>query len=115
MPPFGCMKLHKTLFGSIVFDLSHAICHSDALTAPGDDPLDAPVLMGPKGRSVNISIAQKIATMAGRREVFKSGQGVVKGMKLLGERFGTGGKSAINWIDPLAHQYLHRLQATLKL
>ena len=102
----------QSLFWTIMFNLAFAVDLSDAVQTSTSDPLDAPVLMGPKGKVKTISRNQKhkIAAMASRAVVFKSGQSVVKGMNLVGKKLLASAKSANRWVCPLAFQYLHRLQ-----
>ena len=107
----------RVLFWTIVFNLAWAIDNSDELRSASDDPLDAPVLTGPKGKALKITSAQKfkVATMASKGDVFKTGQSVVKGMRLMGKKFIAGSKGANQWIDPLAMQFIHRIQMMFRL
>ena len=106
----------RELFWSIIFNLAHAIDDSEALLNCTDNPLDTPMLTGPRGRMLKVSnaVKHKIGELAAAGDVFKSGQGVTKGMEILGRRFGGKCKSANKWIDPLAFMYIHLLQRVFK-
>ena len=82
------------------------------LQSASTNPLDAPALIGPQGRVKAYSQAQKhtVAVMASHGAAFKSGQGVVKGMLALGRVWRGSAKAANKWINPLALQYLRRVQ-----
>ena len=103
---------HRSLFWGITFNIAFTIDRSEVLDIASEDPLDAPILVGPKGKARKVSSAMrfKVADMASRGEVFKSCNAVMKGMALLGKRFGLGTKGANKWVDPLCFQYLHAVQ-----
>ena len=106
----------QSLFWCILFNLGFAMEQSAELHESSANPLDCPVLVGPKGRVRKISNSQKykIASMASRGQVFHSPAAVIKGMNLLGKKFMASAKPANKWIDPLASKYLHRLQEVFR-
>ena len=106
-----------SLFCFIVFNLASAIEHASEIVGATDNPLDAPVFVGPKGEARKISggLKHKIASMAAQGHVFHSGAAVVAGMELLGKRFMACAKTGNKWSEPLAFQYLHTLPDTFRI
>ena len=107
----------QCLFWGLIFGLSLIINASGFITCSTDDPLDIPDYKGPKGRLMKISTIKKtkVAKIAARGDIFKSGRSVMRGMSILG-KCGTfaysdhSQKNANKWTEPLAFQYLHKLQ-----
>ena len=106
-----------SLFWCIVFNLAWAIEHATEIVTASDNPLEAPVFVGPKGKQRKLSSGQrhKVATLAARSKVFHSGAAVIEGMELLGKKFMRCAKTGNKWSEPLAFQYLHTLQETFRI
>ena len=93
---------------------------SDILSKASRNLLDLPILKGGKGRKLKVSQAYKmtVARIAAKGDVFKSGRAIVRGMGILNTTPSyllTHGRAANKWTEPLAFQYLHRLQQVFHL
>ena len=77
----------QALFWGIVFAVAFAIDRSDILKISIVDLFDAPDLLGPRGRLLKISQAKKskVAKMAAKGDLFKSGHFVMQGLKRFGK------------------------------
>ena len=105
------------IFWAIIFWLASLIDGAEAVSDASEGVLDGPVLRGPAGRSKKLSRSYKdrVAQLAAKGEVFKSGQSVMKGMKLLGLTVGRAEKTGDNWMQPRAFRYLHKVQQVFDL
>ena len=101
---------HHLLVGSLIDG-------AEAMSDASDGVLDGPTLRGPAGRSKKLSLSYKdrVAQLAAKGEVFKSGQSVMKGMKLLGLTVGRGEKTGNSWMQPRAFRYLLKVQLVFDL
>ena len=111
-------KSARVLFWAVIAWLSCAIDHSDEVNKSSNDPFHAPVLKGKKGRKRKISKAKKwkVAKLAARGKVFRSGSAVLKGMSVLDSGLDPGvdvdqEKVANKWVGALSYQYLHKLKS----
>ena len=106
-----------SLFWCIIFNLGWAIEHAFEIQDASDNPLDAPVLVGPRGRARKISAGQKhkIASLASAGKVYHSGAAVIRGMELLGKKFKVCAATGNKWSEPLAFRYLRQLQTTFSI
>ena len=79
-----------------------------------DNPLDAPELVGPLGRSCNIPLTKmRIARLAAHGRSFKSPQAVLTGQSALKGKKGVKKghlKSANQWVEPYAWKLLGRVR-----
>ena len=103
----------QNIFWALIFWLAAVVDASDVIGTASDNPLLAPMLTGVTGKAKKISskYKNKVATLAAKGDVYKSGQGVLKGLKLMGmggrgKSTGTGNK----WVEPRSMQYLHKLR-----
>ena len=100
------------IFWAIIFWLASVIDAAEPLTSASTSPSEAPVVTGPSGRSKTLgrSCKNKVAQLAARGQVFKSGQSVHKGMKLLGLVAGRSDKTGNDWLKHRAFRYIYELQ-----
>ena len=105
-------RASQSIFWCVIFGMAFALEMSMELQSASTNPLHAPALIGPQGGVKAYSQAQKhtVAVMASQGAAFKSGQAVVKGMLALGRVWLGSAKAANKWINPLALQYLGRVQ-----
>ena len=105
----------QSLFWGIIFWLSAVIDTSPLLIGSSDDPFEAPLLVGVKGRSLNISQSKKVKVVkiASKGDVFRSEGAVLKGMGLVGRTSGGaehGSESGNKWTLPYIFQYVYSLR-----
>ena len=85
------------------------------------NPLDLPILKGARGRRLKVSEAYKmtVARIAAKGDVFRSGRAIVRAMGILNVDhpylLTSAQKSANKWTEPLAFQYLHRVQEVFRM
>ena len=70
------------LFWALIFWLASVVDGSHAMSDASEQVFDGPKLRGPAGRSKKLSqsFKDRVAKLAAKGDVFKSGQSVVKGM-----------------------------------
>ena len=106
------------LFWAIVFWIAAAIDIACGLLSASSDPMLAPSFKGPKGKTCNMPmhVKMRIAQIAARGEIFKSGRAVVMGGESLGNKMSTGNARAANkWNEPKVLRYVAKTEETFDI
>ena len=107
----------QKIFWGLLAWLGVVVDNSMSVSEASDNPLDAPELIGPRGRALKISLRKKMRTAAisAKGKSFKSPHAVLQGRQTLkGGKFVKKHRNANKWIHPYAYKYLSRLREVFK-